>query len=252
MTCSISLTSLYLSPTSPDWRMIVDFDLIPVSPCKQTSFFFFPWCFYDFGENRKWLPLWTTMIRACFYPSSFLGWFITSLVFRVWSIWAGWGCSKTCQREHRNLRLSTIREACTKPGRSASTYERSFSKWGRSRQRSSSFFFFFQVDGCKDKQNNRCLNCHLCSSLEVSEEVRQYLKTPTFDNWYDLKKSYKKKKEAFVCFIYDIMTLLWPANHTWHAYRPATICTRPQNHSLKLDQGYKCLNWEMIQQFHVK
>lgn len=41
MTCSISLTSLYLSPTSPDWRMIVDFDLIPVSPCKQTSFFFF-------------------------------------------------------------------------------------------------------------------------------------------------------------------------------------------------------------------
>lgn len=27
-------------------------------------------------------------------------------------------------------------------------------------------------------------SCHnLCSSLEVSEEVRQYLKTPTFDNW---------------------------------------------------------------------
>lgn len=114
-------------------------------------------------------------------------------------------------------------------------------------------FFFFQVDGCKDQQNNRCLNCHLCSSLEVSEEVRQYLKTPTFDNWYDCKKcKKKKKKEAFVCFIYDIMTLLWPANHTWHAYRPATICTRPQDHSLKLDQGYKRLNWEMVQQFHVK
>lgn len=25
--------------------------------------------------------------------------------------------------------------------------------------------------------------CLLCSSLEVSEELRQYLKTPTFDNW---------------------------------------------------------------------
>lgn len=25
------------------------------------------------------------------------------------------------------------------------------------------------------------LSC--CSSLEVSEELRQYLKTPTFDNW---------------------------------------------------------------------
>lgn len=145
MTCSISLTSLYLSPTSPDWRMIVDFDLIPVSPCKQTSFFFFPWCFYDFGENRKWLPIWTTMIRAGFYPSSCLGWFITSLVFRAWSIWAGWDYSKTCQREQQNLRLSTIREACTKPGRSVSTYERSFSKWGRSRQRSSSFFFFSRL-----------------------------------------------------------------------------------------------------------
>ncbi|XP_025759322.1 high affinity cGMP-specific 3',5'-cyclic phosphodiesterase 9A isoform X3 [Oreochromis niloticus] len=28
-----------------------------------------------------------------------------------------------------------------------------------------------------------CSCHHLCSSLEVSEEVRQYLKTPTFDNW---------------------------------------------------------------------
>lgn len=33
------------------------------------------------------------------------------------------------------------------------------------------------------------LESGLCSSLEVSEEVRQYLKTPTFDNWYDCKKA---------------------------------------------------------------
>lgn len=145
MTCSISLTSLYLSPTSPVWQMIVDFDLIPVSPCKQTSFFF-SLMFLWLRGKQKMAALWTPMIRACFYPSSCLGWFMTSLVFRAWSIWAGWDCSKTCQREHRNLRLSTIREACTKPGRSASTYERSFSKWGRSRQRSSSFFFSRLMD----------------------------------------------------------------------------------------------------------
>lgn len=108
---------------------------------------------------------------------------LCSLIVRVWSIWAGWVCSKTCQREHLNLPLSTTREPCTKPGRSVSMYGRSFSKWGRSRQRCSLFFFLFQVYGFH--QNNRCLNCHLCSSLEVSEEVRQYLKTPTFDNWYD-------------------------------------------------------------------
>lgn len=118
---------------------------------------------------------------------------LCSLIVRVWSIWAGWVCSKTCQREHLNLPLSTTREPCTKPGRSVSMYGRSFSKWGRSRQRCSLFFFFlFQVYGFH--QNNRCLNCHLCSSLEVSEEVRQYLKTPTFDNWYDCKKP--------VCLIY--------------------------------------------------
>lgn len=67
---------------------------------------------------------------------------LCSLIVRVWSIWAGWVCSKTCQREHLNLPLSTIREPCTKPGRSVSMYGRSFSKWGRSRQRCSLFFFF--------------------------------------------------------------------------------------------------------------
>lgn len=131
-----------------------------------------------------------------------LAWMMfSSLVFRVWSIWAGWDCSKTCQREPLNLRLSTIREPCTKPGRSVSMYERSFSKWGRSWQCSSSFLKKIQSYGFKDHQNNRCSNCHLCSSLEVSEEVRQYLKTPTFDNWY---------KKAIVCFIYNLMTPLWP------------------------------------------
>lgn len=53
------------------------------------------------------------------------------------------------------------------------------------------FCFCFQVYGFKDHRCNRCLNCHLCSSLEVSEEVRQYLKTPTFDNWYDGNKDDK-------------------------------------------------------------
>lgn len=151
---------------------------------------------------------------------------LSLLIFRVWSIWAGWDCSKTCQREHLNLPLSTIREPCTKPGRSVSMSGRSFSKWGRPRQRCS--FFFLQFYGLKDHQNNRCLHFHLCSSLEVSEEVRQYLKTPTFDNWYDCKKTKKP-----VCFIYNVMTLLWPApwcNHSWKPYRPETICTKPQNH----------------------
>ncbi|KAG8000854.1 High affinity cGMP-specific 3' [Nibea albiflora] len=39
-----------------------------------------------------------------------------------------------------------------------------------------------QVDSFREKLE-KCLCCHICSSLEVSDEVRQYLKTPTFDNW---------------------------------------------------------------------
>lgn len=97
-------------------------------------------------------------------------------VSRAWSIWAGWACLKTSQRGRTSPPRSTTREPCVKPRRSASTFGKSSSKWGT-----------FTGKKIQGKQTapatiNACF-VRLCSSLEVSEEVRQYLKTPTFDNW---------------------------------------------------------------------
>ncbi len=105
--------------------------------------------------------------------------------FRVWNIWAGWDCSKTFQREHTSPPRSTTREACIKPGRSVSTYGRSFFKWGMftckntlTENITSLHMLLVWVSS-----NHLCRCCPFCSYLEVSDEVRQYLKTPTFDNW---------------------------------------------------------------------
>lgn len=164
--------------------------------------------------------------------------FFSSLVFRAWSIWAGWACSKTCQREHQNLPLSTTREPCTKPGWSVSAYERSFSKWGRSPQRSSSFYCFFFSR----------LICRITDAWTVTFAAPWRYQRRWGSTWRlqplitGMTAKRLKRKKAFVCFIYDIMTLLWPCNHIWRAHSPETICTRPQKHSLKLDRGFKLLN----------
>lgn len=239
MTCSISLTSLYLSPTSPDWRMIVDFELIPVSPCKQTSFFvfFFHDVFMTSGKTENGCHSELQWSGLVFNPSSCLGWFITSLVFRAWSIWAGWDCSKTCQRECRNLRPSTIREACTKPGRSASTYERSFSKWGRSRQRSSSFFF----SRLMDVKTSRITDAWTVTFAAPWRYQRRWGSTwrpqPLITGM--TAKSVKKKKKGSLCLFY-----LWH-NDSAVACKPYLTCIQARN-NLHSTTGPQLEAWSRI------
>lgn len=131
MTCSIIVPGSGLTTSfhqqSPNTALY-----FPIQPCKPALPPFFKWPLPQFllGWCDHGLILTFILTRMV----------LSSMVFRVWSILAGWDCSKTCQRGHLNLPPSTTREPCTKPGRSASMYERSSFKWGTSHQHSSSLW----------------------------------------------------------------------------------------------------------------
>lgn len=169
------------------------------------------------------------------FLSFLLTWMILfSLIFRVWSIWAGWDCSKTCQREHLNLPPSTIREPCTKPGRSVSMSERSFCKWGRSCQRCCSFFSSRFMDLKITKITNTC-------TFTFAAPWRYQRR---WDSTWRLQPLItgmivKRLKSLFVLF-----TMSWLYCGLRCSVTTADNHTdpKPQNHSLKLDPDFKLVD----------
>lgn len=95
-------------------------------------------------------------------------------LFRVWSTWAGWVCLRKCRRAHTNPLHSTTRERCAKHVKSVNMSRKNSFRWGECSLQTSLHWTVRLVKHSR-------LSPH--SSLEVSDEVRQYLKTPTFDNW---------------------------------------------------------------------
>ena len=148
---------------------------------------------------------------------------------RVWSTSAGWGCSRSCLMDHTSPPLSTTRDLYAKPVMRSNTYGTNFSRWGMiylsvlpmeicvvemvqnitiylleaiNQHLISSTSYRFDIIWLLASVSvlivyNLCI-WYLYSSLEVSEEVKQYLKTPSFDNWW-VTIDHLKWSMMFVC-----------------------------------------------------